>query len=428
MNIPFDKVISIIHNTRFAGLPTHYPSIAAWDSGCIDILKFWNSYKQGKEDVGLYINIPICRTKCKFCFLDVMVDTGNVQNLYISALIEEFKILSEVINKSNYIKSVYIGGGTPNILSEKNLEKLLKNLHTYFNLKKCLQISIESNPDFWTEAKINILKRYGVQLAIMGIQSFDPAVSLENRRFQMLKNIEKTIVLMKEYGIKINIDLLVGISDEKTFFSDIKRITELMPDQVHINRLKPLIGNFNKEEKERLISLQNKGFEILLKKGYLQLDEDSAGLNGFKGNIQGDPDFQIYSSLIAAGLMSIGHVYGRVRYQNVYDLSSYSQKIKSGILPVLRYCFIDEKDEITHYCLNKVLRDKLYLDDLHKKFSKSSLSFILEKLSMMHRKKLLDFKKDFYSARKNIYWYEITKNFYSEEYLLKIAKRYKLVK
>lgn len=428
MNIPFEKIISIIHNPKFSGLPTHYPSLASWDIGNFDISKYWAKYKKGKEEIGIYVNIPFCKTKCKFCFLDVIIDNKNIQDLYIDFLVSEFKLLNRHIENSNFIKSVYIGGGTPNILSAKNLEKLLENLHRFFNLKKCSQITIESNPDFWDKDKISILKRYGVNLVIMGIQSFNTSVCVSNLRSQKLEKFEEIISLIKKSNIKINLDILLGISNEEEFFKDVKKILDIMPEQVHINRLKPIGQNFNKNEKEYLINLQNRAFEILAKKGYKRLDEDSAGLNGFKGNIQGNPDFQIYSSIIAAGLMSLGHIYGKIRYQNTYDLNFYINRIKEKKLPVFRYCQLKKEDEIVHYCLNKILRDKIYLSELQEKFDKKRVKFILKKLDNMKGKGIINFKNASYFVERDINWYEITKNLYSEEYLIKIARRYRLIK
>lgn len=421
--ITLSKAISIIHNPKFSGLPTHYPSLAIWNRGCIDIAKIWKRYHKGKEDVGIYVNIPLCATKCKFCFLEVVINSEETQQLYIESLIYELEILSKVIDNKNPIKSIYIGGGTPNILSERNLEKLLKKLHSSFNLKECKQISMESNPDFWNKDKINIIKNYGVNFVTIGVQSFNKKISKLHNRFHKTQNISQLISLFKKNNIKINIDLLLGISDEKIFFSDLEKVLKLLPDQIHINRIK--YSNITNQEKERLINLQNKAFQFLTSKGYKRLDEDSATINN-SFNIQGNPDFQIYSSIIAAGTMSLGHIYGKVRYQNVYDLKSYKEKIKEGRLPVLRYCFIDEKDEITHYCLNKILRGKVDLEELNNKFSKEAIKSLTKRLNRLVKKGIITLTDTSYSIRGEPNWYEITKELYSPYYLAKVIEKYRL--
>ncbi len=430
MNIPFEKVIDTIHSVRYGGLPTHYPSITSWDlSGeNFNLLSLWDKKfkSESREPLGLYINIPFCRTRCSFCFLDVMCDLKKIDE-YMDLLEKE---ASFFMPYRPSIDSVYIGGGTPNILSARNIERLLNIIHKNFNpVEKC-EIIMESNPDFWDDEKLIKARAGGVSLIITGVQTFNLKQCRDLNRHQ-IKDPEKLLRKIKKYGFKLSVDLLAGISDPKTYSYDLKKIASVKPDQIHINRLKPVSGKYSQAEKKKLIGMQNAGFSYLESYGYSRIDEDSCSLaryNSGNVNVQGEPNYQIYSSIIGLGIGAMGHIFSCCRYVNEANIKNYRMKIESNRLPSLRHIVLKEKEEIIHYFLVNIGLKGVHISDMKKKFSPKAVSMILKKASVLRAKGLICSKGGYFKVNGDAPdFFSITKILYQRKYMAKIAERYGLI-
>lgn len=90
------------------------------------------------KDIGLYIHIPFCKSKCYYCDFNSYANKEDLIEKYVEALKQELK--AENINKYN-IKTIYIGGGTPSIINEQYIEEILKEINT----SKAEEITIEVN-------------------------------------------------------------------------------------------------------------------------------------------------------------------------------------------------------------------------------------------------------------------------------------------
>jgi len=286
---------------------------------------------------------------------------------------------------------------------------------------------MESNPGFWNSEKIRILKKYGVDTVIMGVQSFDADASLKNNRSQDLDSLYDFARRFRKNGIKINIDLLLGLTDGKKFKKDLESISKLLPDQIHVNRIKPLRGTLSGEEKNKLKQMQNEAFSFLSEFGYSRIDEDSCSLKIYEGrniNIQGDPKYQIYSSILGLGMGAMGHLFSKCRYQNTLNLETYKKSLETGLPPVFKYCKISEADEITHYCLNRISDGFVDVDDMRKKFSKESVKKMFKKFEKAGKSGLLEPVENGFEIKGDVDFFEITKIFYDIKYLKKIAQKF----
>ena len=93
------------------------------------------------KDIGLYIHIPFCKSKCYYCDFNSYANKEDLIEKYVEALKQELK--AENINKYN-IKTIYIGGGTPSIINEQYIEEIFKEI----NITKAEEITIEVNPRY----------------------------------------------------------------------------------------------------------------------------------------------------------------------------------------------------------------------------------------------------------------------------------------
>jgi len=432
------KVVSLIHNVRFGGLPTHYPSIAAWDPAYPDIGKYRSSWAAtfndyGDRPLGIYLNIPFCKAKCGFCFLDVCPTGGRDDTAaaaaYVKALVNETEMVARVF-KGRKISHVYIGGGTPNTLSAEHLGIILKTLRGSFDLSECRQISMESNPDFFDEKKLAVLYENGVTMFLMGIQSFSAEINRANGRCQDVSRIEGAFGLIRASGIRyINADLLCGLKGQRKedFLCDVKKLAALRPTQIHLNRIKPLSGALPRDRRLALESWQKEGLEYLRKEGYTVLDEESVCLEKVR-NMQGDYRFHLDGSLIALGAGALGHAWGTLRWQNVTAPSVYTAMLANGRFPAMRGIGLTPRDELRHYLMNTLLHGiNVKETEVEKKFGRENASLYLSIAEDLEKSGHLIRKDGGWFCRLGLDdWLPVTAAIYDPEHLEKIARRYKL--
>lgn len=173
----------------------------------------------------LYIHIPFCRSKCDYCAFYSETDcSGDKQELYIDRIGEELYKYD-----CSCIRTIYIGGGTPTLLTVEQLEKLLKILHHKIDFNRVEEFSVESNPETLNLDKILLLQDYGVSRLSMGVQSFDEKHRCTLGRHTSQQSIENAIHILKKKPFShFNIDLIYGIPFQtaEDFKSDLYRLQE----------------------------------------------------------------------------------------------------------------------------------------------------------------------------------------------------------
>ncbi len=159
---------------------------------------------------GIYIHIPFCKQACHYCDFHFSTSLQN-KEAFLKALQKEIILQKEYL-KSELVSTVYFGGGTPSLLSSKELNEIFDCLKDNFNINVDAEITLEANPDDLTEEKIKALKETSVSRLSIGIQSFyDEDLKLMNRAHSAEESI-KAVKLAQENGFEnITIDLIYGI-------------------------------------------------------------------------------------------------------------------------------------------------------------------------------------------------------------------------
>ena len=154
---------------------------------------------------GIYIHIPFCNKICSYCDFAKLYNISQYEDEYIDELIKDINDLPE--DKYN---SIYIGGGTPSVLKNNNLIKLLSSINKYTPVK---EYTFECNIEDINEELLQILKDNHINRLSIGVQSFNKKIlSYLNRKADI--NIKYKIKLAKKYFNNINIDLIYAIKDE----------------------------------------------------------------------------------------------------------------------------------------------------------------------------------------------------------------------
>ena len=164
-------------------------------------------------NIGLYVHIPFCQQKCFYCDFPSFAGKESLQGAYMAALNKEIFIQSGY--NYNAIDSIFIGGGTPTMLSEYMLSSLLEHIYKKFNVTKDAEVSIEVNPGTVDENKLKVLFDGGVNRISFGVQSFNDDVLIKCGRIHTALQAQESVYQAQAVGFNnINIDLMYGLPEQ----------------------------------------------------------------------------------------------------------------------------------------------------------------------------------------------------------------------
>ncbi len=177
---------------------------------------------------GIYFHIPFCHKKCNYCDFFTVSNSLNIDKL-VNSEIKELIIRKNYLNDS-IVDTIYFGGGTPSILDSKQLDKILKTVHSNFQINPKAEITLEANPEDLNEIYLESLLKSGINRLSIGVQSFNDDVLEFLNRGHKSKDIKKNIDAAKEIGFcNISVDLIFGIPgfSYDSYFDSLKSLVEL---------------------------------------------------------------------------------------------------------------------------------------------------------------------------------------------------------
>ncbi len=209
--------------------------IAKREKALLDKVDYENGYS-------LYIGIPFCPSTCAYCsFTSYPLGVWkNRVDDYLDALEKEIDYTAQKFYHKK-LNSIYIGGGTPTTLNAKQLDRLLRKIKCSFDLKDCLEFTVEAGrPDSITRDKLEVIKKNGIQRISVNPQTMkQQTLDIIGRHHTVDQTIER-FKLAREVGIEnINMDLIMGLPEES--LEDVRNtmeiVKELAPDNVTVHSL-----------------------------------------------------------------------------------------------------------------------------------------------------------------------------------------------
>jgi coproporphyrinogen III oxidase-like Fe-S oxidoreductase len=160
---------------------------------------------------GLYIHIPFCETICEFCPFIKGVGSPVQISRYLDALLAELELLGQKARLQQWkLDAVYVGGGTPSVLTEDQFASLFARVRASFTLAPNAEVSVEVEPKSATAAKLDALKELAVTRVSFGVQTFDPQIREAVNLTASLDDVYRTIELATSRFTDTNFDLMVG--------------------------------------------------------------------------------------------------------------------------------------------------------------------------------------------------------------------------
>lgn len=191
-------------------------------------------YLQGHENT-LYFHIPFCQSKCGYCNLFSVAGKEDWIDAYLTAMRKQSEFYK---NYEFMVKELVIGGGTPLILSEKQLDMLFGIAREKFCFSsEQYPITIETSPGQTTKEKVALLKRYHVTRVSIGVQSFIEDELKGLHRHHLRKEIDRALHLLKEAAFPcMNIDLIYGIPGQtkESLLYSLEQTIRYLPEEIFI--------------------------------------------------------------------------------------------------------------------------------------------------------------------------------------------------
>ena len=185
-----------------------------------------------KSRYGLYIHIPLCISKCKYCdFYKITPKKWNKINNFFSSLEIELSKLPFNFSPS----SIFIGGGTPTAISDNDFKFLIKLIKKYVSQTNLIEWTVEANPSSLTKEKLLIMIENGINRLSIGIQSFDNnSLKVLGRNHDSNKALKAYDNARKVGFDNINIDLIQAIPNQslKHIDNELSLIKSIMPDHI----------------------------------------------------------------------------------------------------------------------------------------------------------------------------------------------------
>lgn len=338
-------------------------------------------------NVGIYIHIPFCKSRCIYCGF-YSTTNKELKERYVDALIREihmrkddFARLGTSLSPSS-TSTVYFGGGTPSSLSVCDIERIVGALESTFNGTPS-EVTLEMNPDDVTKDYIKAVRQMGINRISMGIQTFDDSRLQFIRRRHNASQAEKAVMTIREEEIhNVSIDLMFGFPNQTMdeWVTDIEKAIALHPTHISAYSLMyeegtPLFrmlqkGEINQIDDETSLAMYTELINRLTANGYEHYEISNFAMPGYRSV----HNSSYWHDTPYLGFGAAAHSYNKdTRSWNIPDLKKYIESIESGVLPSESEVI----DADTHYndLITTALRTRegLNLDDLPQKYREYAL-------------------------------------------------------
>ena len=295
---------------------------------------------------GLYIHIPFCKSRCIYCGFYSTTLSSTWQNRYVEALCREMEIRGKTTAESGErIETIYLGGGTPSLLTADNLQRLFAAIRQHYDVSALQEVTIECNPDDVTVSFAELLPQLGINRTSLGIQTFsDERLRFLHRRHTAQKAVE-AVHRLRQAGIaNISIDLMFGFPGQTLdqWLSDIQQAIALQPQHISAYSLMieegtPLFEQMQDEtwkKKSCDDELSRQMYEALIDRlataSYEHYEISNWCLPGFRSR----HNSSYWNQTPYIGIGAAAHSYdGKTRSWNISDMQQYVESIEQGKRP-----------------------------------------------------------------------------------------------
>ncbi|RCW65317.1 radical SAM family heme chaperone HemW [Saliterribacillus persicus] len=302
----------------------------------------------------VYIHIPFCEKICHYCDFVKFFYEEKMADEYLEALEKELKYALPA--QKQYMKTIFVGGGTPTALNTAQLKKLVNMIDHYFDVANCEEYSFEANPGDLDAEKISILKHAGVNRISMGVQVFDDVMLEELGRLHRIKDVYQNVNDLKKSGIdNVSIDLMYSLPNQS--FSNFEKTLEealsfqlphysayslqIEPKTIFYQRYKK--GSLTKPPEEVEAQMYEHLRTEMNKRGVKQYEISNFALPGYESK----HNLTYWNNNHYYGFGAGAHGYlGNERIINIRPFPGYVKAVHDKGSPILHREYISKKEQI----------------------------------------------------------------------------------
>ena len=300
------------------------------------------------KEVGIYVHIPFCKHKCYYCDFISFADKNSLIDEYIKWLNYEIKEVGQG-NRLDYenklddlvfVKTIYIGGGTPSFIESKYITEILKTIKGNFVVDEDAEITMEMNPGTVDENKLKDYYNCGINRLSIGLQETNNALLKEIGRIHTYEDFENTYSLARNVGFKnINVDLMLGLPNQNILDleNSINKILDLDPEHISVyslileentvlkNKVDQGILTLPEDEMERKMYYTVKN--MLENNGYIHYEISNFAKKGFESK----HNLDCWNQKEYMGFGAAAHSYtNNFRFSNIENIEEYINNFKNN--------------------------------------------------------------------------------------------------
>ncbi|MBI4854023.1 MAG: radical SAM family heme chaperone HemW [Acidobacteria bacterium] len=308
---------------------------------------------------GLYLHIPFCHSKCTYCSFI----TGSYEDLlvqrYLTALLKEIASTSKLLPPlAQKIDTIYLGGGTPSIITPEWIESLLNACYKHFLVDSSSEITIEINPADINLERLKYYKNLGINRVSVGVQSFIDEQLKEIGRDHSSKEAILAIENLRKVGFdNISLDLIAGLPNQtlKEWKYNLSKALELSPEHLSIYLLEVKekttlyaqirSGKLKKPDDDLAAEMYETLLENLTNNNYQHYEISNFAKSS--GNFHSKHNKKYWLDIPYYGLGVSAHsYYNQVRYSNVKSTHTYIEKIENFGQAIEEKVFLDDSEQV----------------------------------------------------------------------------------
>lgn len=390
---------------------SNYPPFSLWNRDQVaEVQRAFSAEPDRSAPMGLYLHIPFCRKRCKFCYFRVYTNqNANAIARYVEALAKEVELLShERAVQNRKLKFVYFGGGTPSYLSSRQLRFLRDELSRSVSWDEADEVTFECEPGTLSLEKVQTLKDIGITRISLGVENFNDAILEENGRAHLSPEIDRAYEWIQQVGFpQVNIDLIAGMIGETdlNWSKCIERVRAMKPDNITIYQMElPFNTLISKEMRE--LHVASPIADWATKRRWVDEAMNTLAQDGYQPSSGNElirnpkTDHFIYrdnvwrgADLICAGVSSFGHIQG-VHYQNLDQLDDYLTTVESGKLPINRALKPTEHQRLIREMILQMKEGHISAEPFRRKFGVNILDEFAAPLAAQQAKGYLTVQGD----------------------------------
>lgn len=306
--------------------------------------------------MNLYIHLPFCRKKCHYCdFVSYPGVSASRVQCYLKALAREMELVAAALRPGKVV-TLYLGGGTPTYLSDRDLLGLITQVSNIFGLEEGCEITLEANPGTVTPEKLKAVRTAGVNRLSLGAQSFSDKMLATMGRVHKVKEIYQAFEWAREAGFKnVSLDLIYGLPSQTLadWEDTLNQALALGPEHLSTYSLELApetvwgrqcaAGKLHPAAEEEVLAMYERAREKLKAVGYVHYEISNFARPGFE--CRHNLVYWENRPYLGLGAGAASYWEGS-RWQNHTSLEVYCEAVEKGDLPIAEREILNRRQQM----------------------------------------------------------------------------------